>query len=162
MTGTKLKHNWIIRICKCDRKFELYSLEVFWVVIITPNVSTTFCHSLPSCKMLQMNHISGLRRQVKRGSFKPPKLVKVCLFTYNHSIRSHFPSMGFSATGGKNCQHVCGFNSHVSCQLCASSTIFTVNRIRKWKRVKIEHGTKISPLHVNLYSLNMTSRSRWQ
>lgn len=84
----------------CDRKFECYSLEVFWVVIITPNVSSTFSHP-PPCKMLQMNHISGLRRQVKGGSFKPPKLVKVCLFTYNHSIRSHFPSMGFSATGGK-------------------------------------------------------------
>lgn len=82
---------------------EIWILQP-WSILSGDNNTKCFFHFLsppPPCKMLQMNHISGLRWQVKGGSFKPPKLVKVCLFTYNHSIRSHFPSMGFSATGGK-------------------------------------------------------------
>lgn len=81
---------------------EIWILQP-WSILSGDNNTKCFFHFLssPSRKMLQMNHISGLRRQVKGSSFKPPKLVKVGLFTYNHSIRSHFPSMGFSATGGK-------------------------------------------------------------
>lgn len=67
--------------------------------------------------------------------------------------------MGFSVTGGKIASVSAALihMSHVSFVLPAQFSLLIESE--KWKSVKIEHRTKISPLYVNLYNLNMTGRS---
>lgn len=103
------------------------------------------------CEMQKMNPMPEMNISVKRLLLDTARKGVPFYLQSQHQIASSLD--GFVSDWWPNCQHVCAFNSHVSCQLCASSTIFTVHRIGKWKRVKIEHRTKISPLHVNLYSL---------
>lgn len=75
------------------------------------------------------------------------------LFTDNQSIGSHFPPMDLSVTGGEITSMSAALIHMSHVRFVLRRTISTVNRMRKWERVKIEHKAKISPLHVSLHSL---------
>lgn len=141
-----LSFNWYIQNAESNLNFELKTL---WDNKYNFSACTfkNDCHKF-SCEMHWGNYMSRTRVSVKGSSFKP-QLEKVFLFTHNRSIRSHFPSMGLSVTGGKITSMSAALihMSHVSFVLRVQFSPLTEwENGREWKlntRLKLVHYMSI-------------------
>lgn len=137
-------------------------------MIIRPNVQILFFHFLSFFRPLQNaaneSHVWLGKASERRLA---TKLVKVCLFTYNHSIRSHFPCMGFSMTGGKIASVSAALihMSHVSFVLPAQFSPLTESENgREWKLnagPKLAHYMSIFTAFIWRAGLDDSKRGRW-